>query len=79
MPNFIFQLPSLRNISFSCRGWGSSRDQSVFRFLAVFPKSDHADLALAASQGDVDETTGVLEALESTALGDLGLLLLVNL
>ena len=38
-----------------------------------------AYLPLAASQGNVDETAGVLEALESTALGDLGLLLGLNL
>ena len=38
-----------------------------------------AYLSLAASQGDVNETAGVLEALESTALGDLGLLLGLNL
>jgi hypothetical protein len=36
-------------------------------------------LSLATSEGNVDESTGVLEALESTALGDLGLLLLLNL
>lgn len=36
-------------------------------------------LPLAASQGNVDETAGVFEALESTALGDLGLLLGLNL
>lgn len=36
-------------------------------------------LPLATGQGDVDETTGVLETLEGTALGDLGLLLGLNL
>jgi hypothetical protein len=36
-------------------------------------------LSLAASQGDVNEAAGVLETLESTALGDLGLLLGLNL
>ena len=38
-----------------------------------------AHLPLATGEGDVDESSGVLEALESTALGDLGLLLLLNL
>jgi hypothetical protein len=36
-------------------------------------------LSLATGEGNVDESTGVLEALESTALGDLGLLLLLDL
>lgn len=36
-------------------------------------------LPLASGEGDVDETAGVLETLESTALGDLGLLLGLNL
>lgn len=36
-------------------------------------------LPLASGEGDVDEATSVLEALESTALGDLGLLLRLNL
>lgn len=38
-----------------------------------------AHLSLAAGQGDVDETASVLQALESTALGDLRLLLGLNL
>lgn len=38
-----------------------------------------AYLALATGESNVDETTGVFEALESTALGDLGLLLGLNL
>lgn len=36
-------------------------------------------LSLATSEGDVDESSGVLEALESAALGDLGFLLGLNL
>ena len=40
---------------------------------------ESAHLPLATSHGNVDESSGVLEALKSTALGDLGLLLLLNL
>lgn len=40
---------------------------------------ESAHLSLATSEGDVDESSGVLEALKSTALRDLGLLLLLNL
>lgn len=36
-------------------------------------------LSLATSEGDIDESSGVFETLESTALGDLGLLLGLNL
>ena len=36
-------------------------------------------LALAASHGNVHETAGVHDSLLSTALGDLGLLLLLDL
>lgn len=36
-------------------------------------------LALATGHGNVDETAGVLDALEGTALGLLGLLLLLDL
>lgn len=46
----------------------------VFLYILLF-----AYLSLATSEGDVDESSGVLEALESSALGDLGLLLLLNL
>jgi hypothetical protein len=38
-----------------------------------------AHLSLSAGQGDVDETASVFQALESTALGDLRLLLGLNL
>ncbi len=38
-----------------------------------------AYLPLSTGQGNVDESAGVLEALESTALGDLRLLLGLNL
>jgi hypothetical protein len=40
---------------------------------------DSAYLPLATGHGNVDETAGVLEALESTALGLLLLLLLLDL
>lgn len=36
-------------------------------------------LPLATGQGDVDKSSGVLVALESTTLGGLGLLLRLNL
>ena len=36
-------------------------------------------LSLSSGQGDVDEASGVLLALVSTALGDLGLLLRLDL
>ncbi|OWT42795.1 hypothetical protein VFPPC_18050 [Pochonia chlamydosporia 170] len=36
-------------------------------------------LSLATSEGDIDESSGVFETLESAALGDLGLLLGLNL
>lgn len=41
--------------------------------------SENTDLALSASECDVHEATGVHETLLSTALGLLGLLLLVDL
>ena len=44
-----------------------------------YKKRSSTDLPLATGHGDVDETAGVFEALESTALGDLGLLLGLNL
>jgi len=40
---------------------------------------ESAHLSLATSEGNVDKATGVLEALEGTTLGGLGLLLLLNL
>ena len=40
---------------------------------------ESAHLSLSACQGNVDETTGVLETLEGAALGGLGLLLGLNL
>jgi hypothetical protein len=43
------------------------------------PKKFYAHLALATGQGNVDETAGVFEALQSAALGNLGLLLGLNL
>lgn len=45
--------------------------RSLHRYLAHLP--------LATGQGDVDESSGVLVALESTTLGGLGLLLRLNL
>lgn len=53
----------------------------LLRLLAGCGDGDRgsAHLSLSAGQGDVDETAGVLQALESTALGDLGLLLGLNL
>lgn len=39
----------------------------------------HSYLALATGQGNVDETASVDESLAGTALGALGLLLLLNL
>lgn len=43
------------------------------------PVDGAAHLPLATSEGDVDESSGVLESLKSSALGDLGLLLLLDL
>lgn len=54
-----------------------SHRQRSFSCILYIIESAH--LSLATSEGNVDESTGVLEALESTALGDLGLLLLLNL
>jgi hypothetical protein len=45
----------------------------------VLSPNNCAHLALATGQGNVDETAGVFEALQSAALGDLRLLLGLNL
>lgn len=62
------------------RGWGSSVALvSTTVRNGKFLHPSYAHLSLATGESDVDESSGVLEALESSALGDLGLLLLLNL
>lgn len=64
-------------LGFICAACVSTSIFSIFASGQVSVVGPH--LSLATSEGDIDESSGVLEALESTALGDLGLLLGLNL
>lgn len=56
-----------------CQGWGSSGENSMSAGLRDIFQTKFPYLALAAGQGDVDESAGVDQSLLSTALGLLGL------